>query len=252
MLPWSISKLASMGALIASLAVVSACAPAPAGAPINDPYEADNRRIHEFNKSVDSSLQKLSGGGGGGKGLPKPVGRTLVNFTENLERPGTVINNILQGDIESAVQNSFNFVINSTLGVGGIFNPSKDIGIDRQDTDFGETLHVWGAGEGKYMELPLMGPSTERDAFGKVVDAFLSPTKHFLNADQRKIATIAGFGAKASERQEYSGVIDDVLYGSADSYAQTRLLYLQNRRFELGGTTTDDDYLDPYEDIYAE
>lgn len=237
--------------VIASLALMSACAKTPAGQ-INDPFEEDNRRIHNFNKQVDSAVLKPLAGSGGGNGLGKPVGKVLTNFTENLDRPRTMINNLLQGDIESAVQNFFNFAINSSIGVGGIFNPAKDIGIDRQNTDFGETLHVWGSGEGRYMELPLLGPSTERDLWGRVIDYAINPTKYVLDADQRRIASYAGIGAKASERSEFSGVIDDVLYGSADSYAQTRLLYLQNRRFELDGTTSEEDYEDPYEELYGE
>ena len=245
-----VSKITRVCVVSGALTAVSACAPNPSGA-INDPFEEDNRRIHEFNKQIDQNIVKPLTSGGSGKGLPEPVGDTLVNFTENLDRPRNMINNLLQGNIEGAVTDFFNFAINSTVGIGGLLNPAAEFGVPRENTDFGETLHVWGAGEGRYMELPLLGPSTERDFVGRVVDYAMNPTKYLLDADQRRIATLAKIGSAASDRAEYSGVIDDVLYGSADSYAQARLLYLQNRRFELGGTTSEEDYEDPYDELYG-
>jgi phospholipid-binding lipoprotein MlaA len=119
------------------------------------------------------------------------------------------------------------------------------------DTDFGETLHIWGVGEGAYLEVPFIGPSTERDLAGAVVDILIDPLNQ-LPRKERLAATGAKVAGKIADRGRYSDLTDSVLYESADSYAQARLLYLQNRRFELGQTSDEGSFVDPYEDPYAE
>ena len=101
------------------------------------------------------------------------------------------------------------------------------------------------------MELPVIGPSTERDAAGKVVDLFLNPLKYPMTGEQRAGVFVLGFASRLSDRDQFSQTIDSILYESADSYAQARLLYLQNRRFQLGGEGTFDNF-DPYEDVYSD
>jgi phospholipid-binding lipoprotein MlaA len=118
------------------------------------------------------------------------------------------------------------------------------------DTDFGETLHVWGAREGAYVELPVLGPSTERDTWGMVVDVFTNPLTYVLESPENYYGTVASVSSGLSNRGRYAATIDSILYDSADSYAQARSLYLQNRRFELGGSGGDA-YLDPYDDPYG-
>ena len=126
------------------------------------------------------------------------------------------------------------FVINSTLGFGGLFDVASDFGIEDHETDFGETLHVWGAGEGAYVELPFLGPSTQRDAVGKVVDLFTNPLSYTLDDPESYYGPVASVASGLGNRGRFSDTIDSILYDSADSYAQARLIYLQNRRFELG------------------
>ena len=124
---------------------------------------------------------------------------------------------------------------------------------------FGGTLAAWGAPEGAYLELPLLGPSTQRDAAGKVVDLFTNPLSYVLVAPERHAGTVARVFDRVGTRDRFGDTIDSVLYESADSYAQTRLIYLQSRRFELGDAASGayaDPYAetvtDPYEDPYAE
>jgi len=112
-------------------------------------------------------------------------------------------------------------------------------------------MHVWGVGEGPYLELPVLGPSTERDAIGRVVDIFSNPLLFLLPAPQRYVTTLAGAASKVGDRYRFGSTIDSILYESADGYAQARLLYLENRRFQLG-EVSDETYLDPYEDPYGE
>jgi phospholipid-binding lipoprotein MlaA len=229
---------------------LAGCSAPPPGSDISDPYEAQNRQVHEFNKSVDRALFGDGTGNGILPEIPQPVARGLGNLSANLGAPRNVVNGVLQGRVDTVATNTFRFLINSTLGIGGLFDPAAAIGIDRDDTDFGETLAVWGMPEGAYVELPLLGPSTSRDALGKLVDIAIDPVTALADSDRERLFVgLARVGGAIANRQRFSDTYESILYESADSYAQARLLYLQNRRFELGqeAGTTDD-----YEDIYAE
>ncbi len=239
--------------------VVAACAAPIPGAEFNDPFEARNRRVHEFNKQVDSAL--LGPAGRSSARLPDEITVPLGHMADNTALPGMVLNGVLQGDIEGAVTNTVRFLLNSTIGIGGLFDPAGAIGLNEMSTDFGETLAVWGVPEGAYLEVPFRGPSTQRDAFGGLVDMFLDPLGHYASdAEMRIIAGVRVAGI-VIDRGQFGGMVDSVLYDSADSYAQARLIYLQNRRFELGqgpggsggAAAGDGTYIDPYSaDPYAD
>lgn len=226
------------------LVSLSACAPAPSPDGINDPYEAQNRATHNFNLALDRNLLRPIATGAD-NALPEPVVNGVSNFADNLELPGSVVNNILQLRLGKAIENTLRFAINSTIGIGGLFDPATAAGVYGKPSDFGETLHVWGVAEGNYVELPFLGPSTDRDALGQVVDIVLDPLKLVLPKDSN-VPLMAKIAGKIADRGRYSETVDSILYDSADSYAQARLLYLQNRRFELGQAPADDTFEDPY------
>ncbi len=234
---------------------LTACAKtdiSPSG--IYDPNEAANRRIHGFNKKVDTILLSPASNGYGTI-IPRPVRTGVSNFADNLSLPNDVINNTLQGKLPEAGSSLFRFVLNSTFGVGGLFDPASAAGMERHDTDFGETLYVWGAGEGAYTELPFFGPYTTRDAYGFAVDIILDPFFVVVREPTRYIGGVAYVVNKMGDRYDYSATVDSILYDSADSYAQARTLYLQNRRFRLGMQSEEsyvDPEFDPYEDPYAD
>jgi phospholipid-binding lipoprotein MlaA len=191
--------------------------------------------------------------------LPADVTDPVVNFADNTALPGMVVNGLLQGDIEGVASNTLRFLLNSTVGIGGLYDPADAIGLFEQSTDFGQTLAVWGVPEGAYRELPLRGPSTERDAAGGIVDIFLDPLGYALDGEQRAVVTGTRVAGKVIDRGRFAQTVDSVLYDSADSYAQARILYLQNRRFELGQGAFSgaiDPYADPcaggFEDPYAD
>lgn len=240
--------------IVAALAL-SACSVAPPGTGIHDPYEQVNRAVHEFNKDVDSAF--LRPAGQVAAALPDALTIPVSNFADNTALPGMVLNGILQADIEGVAVNTMRFVLNSTVGLLGLFDPAAEIGLVAKDTDFGETLAVWGVPEGAYVELPLLGPSTERDAVGQLVDFVIDPLDAIGNDRMSRWDTPAFVVDLVIQRGSFGETFDSVLYDSADSYAQTRLLYLQNRRFELGGEAedayvdpyADSAYIDPYEDI---
>lgn len=231
------------------LVAAAGCSTPKGSGEINDPYEAHNREVHAANIELDRALVRPSANGFG-KAVPVPVQNGLSNFADNLSLPGVVVNNLLQFDIGNAIENTVRFALNTTVGLAGVLDPAAAIGLQGKDTDFGATLHVWGVPEGAYLELPVLGPSTERDAVGKVVDLFIDPLNNLLPSPEKYIGTAAKVASRIGDRSRYSGIIDGILYDSADSYAQARLLYLQNRRYDLGDVSHDENF-DPYEDPYA-
>lgn len=228
---------------------LSACTPASVPTGFEDPYEATNRKTHSVNRALDQAIIRPISNGYG-KTAPGPLRKGVSNFSENLSLPGTVVNNLLQLRIEEAGANTFRFLLNSTFGMAGLLDVATEAGIERDPSDFGETLYVWGAKEGTYIELPVLGPSTTRDVVGKVVDVATNPLRFVFEGRDQAGTMTAGVLARFGDRYEYRELVDSVLYDSEDSYAQARLLYLQNRRFQLSGETQLD-ASDPYEDVYG-
>jgi phospholipid-binding lipoprotein MlaA len=233
--------------LVAALGV-SACAHQPASSVINDPDEAANRAAHRFNVKLDRALFGDRETHGLVPTLPRPVAEGAGNFASNLGLPSVVVNDVLQLKLGPALQNTLRFAVNSSLGIGGIFDPAGAIGIDADHTDFGETLHVWGVPEGTYLEVPVLGPSTQRDFAGTLVDYVLDPVNNLVGRTENAYITAGRLTAKVGDRQRFADTYESILYDSADSYAQARLLYLQNRHFELG---IEEEAIDPYADPYA-
>lgn len=221
---------------------------------INDPYEAQNRAIHGFNKGLDRNIVRPVSKGYAV--IPVELRDRVNDFSTNLSMPGALINSLLQGDLRDAGLATTRFLLNTTIGLAGFFDPSTELGIPAVETDFGETLAVWGVGEGAYVEMPIFGPSTQRDAVGFVTDFFTNPLTFFTidTSPEQYIPPTARAGAYLNTRDRLGNSIDNVLYESADSYAASRSIYLQNRRFKLGtsGGEAEDPYLDPYLDPYAQ
>jgi phospholipid-binding lipoprotein MlaA len=243
-----------------SLPLVAACSVAPPGTEINDPYEQVNRQVHAFNKTADELV--FDSAGEAVNLLPDIVKYGIINFSDNAGLPNAAANGLLQGNFNGAARNSLRFVLNTTIGLLGFFDPASTLGVPEVDTDFGETLAVWGIPEGAYMELPVLGPSTERDTAGIIVDFFFDPLQIFgiappINQTTTELFetdTIAEVAEIIVERGLYDDTFDSI-YESADSYAQLRLIYLQNRRYEIGENdasavqpTAEEYYFDPYED----
>jgi phospholipid-binding lipoprotein MlaA len=239
----------SLGAYLAT-ALLGCTAPTPLQ-PVNDPDEGLNRKFHTFNIALDRTVLRpiatatVKPGG-------SPISTGVTNFARNLSGPNDILNSLLQLRLGKAVENTLKFSINTVVGIGGIFDPATAMGLNGKNTDFGETLHVWGFGEGVYLEAPVVGPTTVRDLSGDVVDLFINPLNFILPAPESYIGTAAATASKVIDRGRYVDTVDSILYESADSYAQARLLYLQNRRFALGQSSGDTSSDDPYEDPYAE
>ncbi|HEY9037514.1 MAG TPA: VacJ family lipoprotein [Roseovarius sp.] len=235
----------------AALALLGACAaPDPAltrGAPY-DPYEESNRINHERNKRVDRAVLRPVAAGYSAF-MPDDLENGISNFATNLSLPGAMVNNALQGNGVGMTSDFYRFLINSTLGIGGLIDVATRLDMPAAtDADFGKTLYTWGVHEGPYVELALLGPSTSRAAAGRVVDIFLNPLAYVIEDPEVYYVAGARVSRALSGRARYGDSIDSVLYDSADSYAATRSLYLQNRRFKVGNGGSDA-YLDPYDTV---
>ena len=258
-------KLRTLAAAAAG-ALLSACATPDSPGGVNDPFEGANRAVHGFNKGFDRAIASPTA-----KAyvtiVPRPVTRGVTRFSTNLELPGRIVNSVLQLRLKDAGHNTMRFLTNSTFGLLGFLDPASEMGLGGVETDFGETLYVWGVGEGAFIELPFFGPHTSRSAVGLVVDFVNSPVLNTIDSVRGRNIRYGAFVLDQLEsRADFDAFFNDI-YDSADSYAQARIIYLQNRRFVLGrgeqddyldpygeGDTlpSDDQYIDPYEDPYAE
>jgi phospholipid-binding lipoprotein MlaA len=217
--------------------------PPPAELPVvYDPWEPLNRRVHAFNNVVDrriaTPLAKAYVAA-----VPRPVRLGVGNFFNNLGQPISAVNALLQGKPKRAAQALGRFALNTTLGIGGIFDPATDAHLPNHGEDFGQTLGVWGWKRSRYVELPLFGPRTVRDVFGLVGDAPLAPLRQ-LNDDPSRIF-LQGLQLVDVRTQLFA--IDSMREGATDEYALFRDAWLQRRRYQIfGDRQQNDDSLPAY------
>ena len=232
-------------------AVISGCSTPENPNDIHDPHERINRVSHAVNKGADRVFFKPASAGYGSI-VPQPVRTSLSNVASYLDTPRSVMNDVLQGNLDDAGHNTMRFLVNTTIGVLGLFDPAtSDFGLEERETGFADTLAVWGAPSGAYLELPLFGPSTERDAIGLAADILANPLAA-VSDQGTELAALTSLPSVLNSRHEFGDTVDSILYESADSYAQLRLYYLDSRRFELSGQTSAENAFDPYENLYEE
>lgn len=199
----------------------------------NDPLEPLNRQTLDLNLFLDRILLKpvtkiyIAI-------VPEQGRDALRRALDNMKEPVIVINNVLQGEITRAGTSLGRFVVNSTVGVGGFLDVAKDIGLEKQTGDFGQTLYVWGFPEGPYLVLPLLGPSNPRDAVGMGIDAYIDPFSYLATVkdlDEMQITRFVLDGV--DQRARVIDVLDDLQKNSLDFYAQLRSLSQQRRASQL-------------------
>lgn len=241
----------------AVLTIISGCASAPQngddqwaqsdGAAIgveesdNDPLELLNRFIFAFNDAVDvtllqpaSAVYRVI--------VPEVVRDSVQNFMRNISSPVILANDVFQGEWDRAETTATRFFVNSTIGVAGLFDVAKDMGYEYHDEDFGQTLAVYGTGEGPYLVLPLIGPSNLRDGAGLVVDTLLDPLTYILSTE----AGIARRGVTAVDtRSRNIELVEDIKRDAIDYYARVRSLYRQRRESEISNGNGDIDFRSP-------
>ena len=209
--------------------IADANLPAPAQMPASyDPWETWNRKVHRFNNAVDRTvatpLAKAYV-----KVVPRPVRLGVGNFFNNLGQPVSALNALLQGRPKQAGQSLGRFLLNTTVGIGGLFDPATAVNIPNRSEDFGQTLGVWGWTNSRYVELPLFGPRTLRDTFGLVGDAPLSPTRQIEDDGTRYFLQ----GLQLVDLRTQLFAVDAMREGATDEYALVRDAWMQRRNYQI-------------------
>ena len=209
---------------------------------VSDPFEDINRLTFEINETLDKVIAKPTANFY--SKFPTPIKKGVTNLFDNLEEINTSVNQALQGKPLTALNDISRFVINSTIGIGGIFDVATALGLKRHEEDFGQTLALWGVPAGPYIMLPVLGPHTLRDLFGRPVSSFLSVTFHMTDSD-------VNFGLKmidALETRERLLEVESLLSG--DKYYFVRDSYIQYLDYEIkDGVNVQDDFTDDMDDF---
>lgn len=205
---------------------------------VDDPLEAWNRQVFAFNLALDRAVIKpvaktyrfL---------LPEFIRNRIRAVVDNLKEPLTFINELLQARGSAAAITGQRFVVNSTLGLAGLFDRATGLGLAAQSGDFGQTLYRWGVADGPYLVLPLFGPSTFRDSVGLGVDFYASPVGHVGSADvRRELAISTGAADGIDLRSRNIENFDEVEANSLDFYAYLRSVTRQQRQAVLREANT--------------
>lgn len=221
---------------LAALALTG-CAASPPG-PDNDPYEAFNRRVFDFNMGLDKAVARPVAKAYNAA-VPEPARTGVHNALGNLGEPVVFANLMLQGKLGDASGTLVRFVLDSSVGIGGLIDVGARVGLPAKDADFGITLGVWGAGEGSYLVLPLIGPLPPRDLAGRGVDTLLDPVTYFDFRSKFYYQAGVAVLQMVDLRARNLDTLDDIERSSIDFYASTRSLYLQHREAEVRGSAPD-------------
>ena len=209
---------------------------------VSDPFEDINRLTFEINETLDKVIARPTANFY--SKFPTPIKKGVTNLFDNLEEINTSVNQALQGKPLTALNDISRFVINSTIGIGGIFDVATALGLKRHEEDFGQTLALWGVPAGPYIMLPVLGPHTLRDLFGRPVSSFLSVTFHMTDSD-------VNFGLNmidALETRERLLEVESLLSG--DKYYFVRDSYIQYLDYEIkDGVNVQDDFTDDMDDF---
>ena len=209
---------------------------------VRDPYEDFNRKTFELNEKLDQKILKPIAETY--STLPPKVKNGITNFFNNLEDVETSINQLLQGKPKKSINDFSRFILNSTIGLAGLIDVASKMGLDRHEEDFGQTLAVWGVGQGPYIMLPGLGPSTLRDTLSRPVSSFSSVIFHMTDTDVNiTLKTI-----DAIETRERLLDVESLLSG--DKYSFVKDAYIQSLNYEIAdGINVKDDFIDDMEDF---
>jgi phospholipid-binding lipoprotein MlaA len=203
--------------------------------PVKDCFETLNRGMFAFNQALDNVIFEPVAKGY--RYIPSPIRTGTSNTLSNLSNLITIPNNLLQGDVKMAGVNTIRFVLNTTLGILGIWDPAQVLGFEKKEKeDYGQTLGSWGIGPGCYLILPVLGPSTVRDAVGTFANfvggdpwynvTVTNDTNYFKESDYYSTRITSGVDYRAKNIESF----DNLEKNSIDFYASIRSLYLQDRQ----------------------
>jgi len=209
--------------------VLAGCASqAPLKRDPRDPLERMNRATFAFNDALDRAIAKPVARSYR-RVAPHFVQRGVANFMDNINYPITIVNDLLQAKFKPAVSDTGRFVLNSVVGVGGLFDPATDAGLAKNEEDLGLTLGKWGVHQGPYLVLPIVGPSTFRDGFGRLGDEFITPQNYITNRWVRYGLDGLYYLDARARLLDVEGALDNAF----DRYAVLRSVYLQRRQYQV-------------------
>ncbi|WP_018693184.1 MlaA family lipoprotein [Algicola sagamiensis] len=194
----------------------------------DDPFEGVNRVMWDLNWNILDKYILRPVTVGYMHITSKSVRTSLDNAVENLEEPANLLNSLLQGKPHEACVATSRFLINSTVGLLGFFDVAKELGVERHEEDFGQTMGVWGVGDGPFLMLPAYGPSTVRNFTGDYADSYIYPSNVMTVPQKLGKAAIKAVNFRADLMSQ-----EQLLYDSVDSYALIKEIYFQRVAFEL-------------------
>jgi phospholipid-binding lipoprotein MlaA len=221
----AISRQASAGA-VAILLIVITGSTAAAAEDSPDPFEGFNRAVFSFNEGLDKAIVRPVAVGYEAI-LPTPVRTGVSNFYGNIADLLISVNSLLQGKPTDAVGDAARFIFNSTFGIAGIFDVATEMGIEKHEEDFGQTLGRWGVGPGPYLMLPVFGPRDIRDAAGLAVELVADPVGNVEHVPTRN--TLSGIRL-INDRAALLSADKIIEEAALDKYSYLRDAYLQRRR----------------------
>ena len=217
--------------------VLSGCA--TTGTNPADPWEGWNRKVYSFNTEVVDAVAKPVTEGY--KAItPDFIETGVSNVFSNLGDIPNFLNNLLQGKPGDSISDLSRFVVNSTIGIAGLWDPASKMGLEKHDEDFGQTLATWGVSDGPYVMLPFLGPKTLRDTVAYPVDNYTDLTSHIDHVRTRNQVRILNLVDQRSALMAF----EEQLESASDEYSFVRDIYLQNRKFKVfdGEIPLDDDF----------
>lgn len=224
----------------AALLALAGCASNEAAKSTGDPYENVNRKVYNFNDTLDKNImepvaKKYA------EYTPDPVRNSITNFFDNTGYLNTIANDVLQGKLKQTAQDSGRFIVNSTVGIGGLFDPATSMGLKQHNEDLGQTFGKWGAKEGAYLMLPLLGPSSFRDVGSPVMDMFLNPLTYFAAVVTIPSTVVSTVNARAN-LLDATRIRDQA---ALDPYTFVREAWRQQREYDIyDGNPPGDGYED--------
>lgn len=249
--------LVSVLALTACLAVPTLAfaqeAPTAEVAPVqtsasSDPWESFNRNLFGVHQAVDHAVLEPVARGYRSV-TPRPLRTGVVNFLRNLKAPVVLANDLLQGEVNRAGSTVGRFAINTTIGIGGIFDPATSMGLEHHDEDFGQTLAVWGVPSGPYIFVPLMGPTTLRDGAGQIVDVAFDPLSWADFDDVDAVRASRTVVSGIAQRELLIEQIDSLEAQGGDTYVAYRSAFEVSREAAIQNGRADVQDLPDFDDI---
>jgi len=197
-----------------------------------DPLEPMNRKVDTFNTVVDEATMRPLAKGYTAV-VPKGGRDVVTNFFSNLQEPNTILNNVLQGKVHHALSDTLRFVVNSTVGIVGLFDVASHMGLEKHQEDFGQTLAVWGVGQGAYIVYPLLGPNSVRNTPGTVMAYYLDGASYFYLVMNPPIAIAATALKYINDRANIENFVKMRDEMALDAYVFVREGWRQSREYRI-------------------